>query len=201
MTGRYGNLQTNKSWTQSLKDLQAEFDRWGIRDVILPTYDASRRAGAVVVKFAVKERWTELRCGRSTSGSPGTAGSRSTSWRPGAGAAYAGGSSPAPETSGAKLRNGRADLMGIGLSPENEGKACEVCGGPAVFESGTPTQRRPQRFLCRRHDTAWTDYFEAHRQEVNPRTRGWLERWDAAFDAFVVESRTGAHRGTDEAPG
>ena len=64
MTQRFGNLQTSKTWQESLWDLREEFRKWGIEDYLLPTKKQSELAGKVSVSFALKGTWVNPECGR-----------------------------------------------------------------------------------------------------------------------------------------
>ena len=59
-----GQLNSNVSWSESLRDLKEIMDKWGKRDYILPTYDESKRNGVVLLKFAVNGVWDEIPSGR-----------------------------------------------------------------------------------------------------------------------------------------
>lgn len=60
---RLGHLSTNKTWTQSLRDLKTELTKWGVVDYILPTFEESNRAGAVTVSYAINGKWLPLTSG------------------------------------------------------------------------------------------------------------------------------------------
>lgn len=59
-----GELQTSRTWSESLADLKDEFRKWGIDDYIVPTMKESRAAQEVKVSFAVNGRWSYPTCGR-----------------------------------------------------------------------------------------------------------------------------------------
>ena len=59
-----GNLSTNKSWPDSLRDLQEELRKWDIEDFILPTKRECEQAGRVKVSFAVHGNWVHPECNR-----------------------------------------------------------------------------------------------------------------------------------------
>ena len=62
---RLGNLTTNKSWPDSLRDLQEELRKWSIEeDFILPIKRECEQAGRVKVSFAIHGNWVHPECNR-----------------------------------------------------------------------------------------------------------------------------------------
>lgn len=59
-----GHLNTNKTWTKSLRDLQVELSRWGIEDYVLPTFRECRASGEVSLQMARHGVWIYPRCRR-----------------------------------------------------------------------------------------------------------------------------------------
>ena len=75
-----------------------------------------------------------------------------------------------------------------------ETRACEVCGAPAAWKSGTPDAAgksivRRQRFLCTGHGRAWGDFFSLHRKEILRSDKVGINfsLWQEAFDKFLMQ--------------
>src|SRR3990167_2403406 len=59
-----GQLNSNTTWTESLRDLKEIMEKWGKQDYILPTYDKSKLDGVVIFKYAMNGQWEEIPSGR-----------------------------------------------------------------------------------------------------------------------------------------
>ena len=64
MSTRLGDMNTNKSWSDSLSELREEFRKWGIEDYALPIRKESQAAGRVKVTFAINGQWCSPECRR-----------------------------------------------------------------------------------------------------------------------------------------
>ena len=59
-----GNLNTTKTWAESLSDLRDEFRKWDVDDYLLPTKKESSARKEVSVAFAVRGNWVTPTCRR-----------------------------------------------------------------------------------------------------------------------------------------
>ena len=59
-----GNLNTNKSWNDTLTDIRDEFRRWDVEDYLLPIKSECLKAGKVSLTFAVHGQWCKPECAR-----------------------------------------------------------------------------------------------------------------------------------------
>ena len=61
---RVADLNTNKSWRDTLADLVDEFRKWGVQDYVLPIIKESEITSEIKVAFVLRGEWTDLICAR-----------------------------------------------------------------------------------------------------------------------------------------
>ena len=66
---RYGEITTNKSYPEVMRELQVVFRKWGVTEYSIPRFsEAAKAGGAVEISFKMDDVWLDLACGRFTWG-------------------------------------------------------------------------------------------------------------------------------------
>ena len=56
-------MNTTKTWVQSIGELEELFRKWGVDDWVPPALVFSRREGTVTLSFALRGKWAHPTCG------------------------------------------------------------------------------------------------------------------------------------------
>lgn len=73
-------------------------------------------------------------------------------------------------------------------------KACEVCGVPATWRTGTTELDTGTRYLCATHRDKWFNWVVGHQDLMDGLWKGnrlLHQRWQEVFDLFLEEAKNG----------